>query len=223
MLSDKKLNEESFAGKNIQSLPNTPSTAGITTQQLKAAFDRVGEKIIAVAVNGMIDDLVGVEGGANIGVTGGGTVQEHLDSRFNPHNVTKGQVGLGEVTNTADMDKPVSTLQAAAIALKCDVAYVDEQDAATYDAAKEYADSLAFTSGLVTSVFGKAGNITLLDCGDWEQSEIERHDGDVFSHQNIVVDGSLTAVSSTDIEFEQHKRNTTAHENVIINGGAFDG
>lgn len=33
----------------------------------------------------------------------------------NPHGVTKGQVGLGNVNNTADADKPVSTLQQAAI------------------------------------------------------------------------------------------------------------
>lgn len=35
----------------------------------------------------------------------------------NPHNVTKGNVGLGSVNNTADMNKPVSTAQAAAIAV----------------------------------------------------------------------------------------------------------
>lgn len=33
----------------------------------------------------------------------------------NPHNVTKGQVGLGNVNNTSDMAKPVSTAQQAAI------------------------------------------------------------------------------------------------------------
>lgn len=35
----------------------------------------------------------------------------------NPHNVTKGQVGLGNVDNTSDANKPVSTAQAAAIAV----------------------------------------------------------------------------------------------------------
>ena len=36
----------------------------------------------------------------------------------NPHNVTKGDVGLGNVDNTADVDKPVSTAQQAAIDAK---------------------------------------------------------------------------------------------------------
>lgn len=40
----------------------------------------------------------------------------HIDDKNNPHGVTKAQVGLGAVDNTSDMDKPVSTAQAAAIA-----------------------------------------------------------------------------------------------------------
>jgi len=40
----------------------------------------------------------------------------HADSTSNPHGVTKAQVGLGNVDNTADSAKPVSTAQAAAIA-----------------------------------------------------------------------------------------------------------
>lgn len=33
---------------------------------------------------------------------------EHINNKFNPHEVTKAQVGLGNVDNTADKDKPVS-------------------------------------------------------------------------------------------------------------------
>ena len=36
----------------------------------------------------------------------------------NPHSVTKTQVGLGNVDNTSDASKPVSTAQAASIATK---------------------------------------------------------------------------------------------------------
>lgn len=36
---------------------------------------------------------------------------EHINNKFNPHEVTKEQVGLGNVDNTADMDKPVSQPQ----------------------------------------------------------------------------------------------------------------
>lgn len=40
----------------------------------------------------------------------------HVTNLNNPHEVTKDQVGLGNVDNTSDADKPVSTAQASAIA-----------------------------------------------------------------------------------------------------------
>ena len=39
----------------------------------------------------------------------------HEQDTNNPHDVTKAQVGLGNVDNTSDIDKPVSTAQATAI------------------------------------------------------------------------------------------------------------
>ena len=36
------------------------------------------------------------------------SLDEHIADKNNPHNVTKEQVGLGSVDNTADVDKPVS-------------------------------------------------------------------------------------------------------------------
>ena len=43
-------------------------------------------------------------------------VNNHIANKSNPHTVTKAQVGLGNVNNTSDADKPVSTAQAADIA-----------------------------------------------------------------------------------------------------------
>jgi hypothetical protein len=43
-------------------------------------------------------------------------VDSHITNKSNPHGVTKAQVGLGNVNNTSDTDKPVSTAQATAIA-----------------------------------------------------------------------------------------------------------
>lgn len=40
---------------------------------------------------------------------------EHVNDKNNPHKVTKAQIGLSNVNNTSDMQKPVSTLQTAAI------------------------------------------------------------------------------------------------------------
>lgn len=43
-------------------------------------------------------------------------VNQHIANKSNPHTVTKAQVGLGNVNNTSDANKPVSTAQATAIA-----------------------------------------------------------------------------------------------------------
>jgi hypothetical protein len=57
------------------------------------------------------------------------TLTSHIGNTSNPHNVTKGQVGLSNVDNTSDINKPVSTAQAAA-------------DAAVLSSANAYSDSL---------------------------------------------------------------------------------
>jgi hypothetical protein len=43
------------------------------------------------------------------------SLSNHMSDVSNPHQVTKEQVGLGNVDNTSDADKPVSTYQQAAI------------------------------------------------------------------------------------------------------------
>jgi hypothetical protein len=48
----------------------------------------------------------------------GKTAYDHTFLTNNPHGVTKAQVGLGNVDNTSDNNKPVSTLQAAADSLR---------------------------------------------------------------------------------------------------------
>ena len=43
------------------------------------------------------------------------TVDNHIANTNNPHNVTKAQVNLGNVDNTSDVDKPISTATQAAL------------------------------------------------------------------------------------------------------------
>lgn len=52
-------------------------------------------------------------------------IQSHLGSTTNPHSVTKTQVGLGNVDNTSDASKPVSTAQATADAVVLAAAATD--------------------------------------------------------------------------------------------------
>lgn len=96
-----------------------------------------GEGNFSVSVNQVADFaklkwVLATEGYVNNAV---GNVQSdlnlHKNNVSNPHQVTKGQVGLANVDNTADLDKPVSNATQSAIITansgKADKSYVDTQ------------------------------------------------------------------------------------------------
>ena len=49
----------------------------------------------------------------------------HIQDDSNPHNVTKAQVGLGNVDNTSDLDKPISNATQNALDLKATTAQIN--------------------------------------------------------------------------------------------------
>lgn len=63
-----------------------------------------------------------IEGGIQ---TAQADVDTHVADTANPHGVTAAQVGLGDVDDTADVDKPVSTATQTALDLKVDESLVD--------------------------------------------------------------------------------------------------
>lgn len=73
----------------------------------------------------------------------------------NPHSVTAENVGLGNVTNTSDANKPVSTAQQTALDLKADKSNVLEKDNTTaftptadnHPATKKYVDDAIIGAG----------------------------------------------------------------------------
>lgn len=88
-------------------------TADATLQSniTKEVNDRKGE---ITRVEKLITDEAATRAQADIDVNE--KVDSHIGNKSNPHGVTKAQVGLGNVNNTSDADKPVSTAQATAIA-----------------------------------------------------------------------------------------------------------
>ena len=105
----------------------TKTTAGVMTAQDKTNLDNTVQGLAneitnrTNAINALrtelktyVDDLIADTGSD---VTALETkVNNHIANRSNPHAVTKTQVGLGNVNNTSDANKPVSTAQATAIA-----------------------------------------------------------------------------------------------------------
>lgn len=77
----------------------------------KEVQDRKGE---INRVEKLISDETATRAQADTNVNA--KVDSHIANKSNPHGVTKAQVGLGNVNNTSDADKPVSTDQAIAIA-----------------------------------------------------------------------------------------------------------
>jgi hypothetical protein len=67
----------------------------------------------------------------------------HLTNTNNPHSVTKAQVGLGNVDNTSDANKPVSTAMQAALN--------EKQDTLTFDGTYNASTNKAATVSTVTN------------------------------------------------------------------------
>jgi len=57
---------------------------------------------------------------AELGIADDSIVNNHIDDETNPHNVTKSQVGLGNIDNTSDVNKPISTATQTALDSKVD-------------------------------------------------------------------------------------------------------
>lgn len=105
----------------------TKTTAGVMTAEDKTNLDNTVQglaneitnrtnaiKALRTELKTYVDDLIADTGSD---VTALETkVNNHIANKSNPHAVTKTQVGLGNVNNTSDANKPVSTAQATAIA-----------------------------------------------------------------------------------------------------------
>lgn len=79
----------------------------------------------------------------------------HITNKQNPHSVTKAQVGLGNVDNTSDADKPVSTAVQAELDKKTNSAITD------IDFADSTADDAIMTVGLANGIITSEKNVTL--------------------------------------------------------------
>ena len=72
------------------------------SQEINDSLDLANTSVQPDVLNDAID---------NVNVT----ITTHIDDKNNPHAVTKAQVGLGNVDNTADIDKPISNATQSAL------------------------------------------------------------------------------------------------------------
>lgn len=150
-------------------VPNSLGTA-------VASDDTVGYKVVSriddrhivifvdhcmQSINNLQEDIVDVNS----------ALSTHADNKDNPHLVTKAQIGLGNVNNTSDINKPVSNAQSKAISdakqdvldqltTKADLvdgvvplsqlpSNIGEVSKSDFDELKNKVDSLEFSNGIV--------------------------------------------------------------------------
>ena len=83
-LQDYKITEQDYTGKDVASLPDEPSEAGVSAAELKAAFDRLTKEVVVPKHNSLVDASMGTGGAGNIGAEAvesgaGDTVQSNLN------------------------------------------------------------------------------------------------------------------------------------------------
>ena len=87
---------------------NAAKLGGATlAQELKNSTSEIPSSALISSIKSTLENSIA-------GVSS--SLSTHTANKSNPHGVTKSQVGLGNVDNTSDANKPVSTAQATAIA-----------------------------------------------------------------------------------------------------------
>ena len=98
--------------------------------------------------------------------------KNHTDSTTNPHKVTAEQVGLGNVDNTSDADKPVSTAQAKAIEDSANALRGEKAETKTYlgvFAASDWSESAPYTQEIaVNGILGSDNPLVDIDLSEVE-------------------------------------------------------
>ena len=123
----------------------------------------------------------------------------HVADLLNPHQVTKGQIGLGNVDNTADADKPVSNSTQAAIisatAPKADKSYVDNALSSKSD--KTYVDTKLALKANKTDVYTKLETYTKQESVDLVNTSISTALTPVNIALNLVKRGTANRYDSS--------------------------
>lgn len=132
-------------------------------------------------------------------------LNSHTENTDNPHNVTKQQLGLGDVDNTSDLNKPVSVpVQEALDAYYAQLtAYTDKEIAdlidgapTTLDTLKELADAISDNKSIQEALDAAIGTKA-------NQNEFDSHMETVASsiaYGHVKVDNALSASSVNPVQ-----------------------
>lgn len=133
---------------DIGGTATAPTVPGLANKVNSSAVGTTGGALLSATTPTAARNTLGLGSAAIANTTDFAPVSisaelgSHEANTDNPHGTTQGQVGLSNVNNTSDINKPVSTAQAAALALKVDVASLGGSTAVTNLSAKALANTI---------------------------------------------------------------------------------
>lgn len=138
-------------------------------------------------------------------------VKAHMGSTNNPHNVTKGQVGLDNVDNTSDVDKPVSTAMQSALNNKADKSQV----LTDVPANAKFTDT-TYTAGTGINITGDVISATGGGGGGYDDTSVVNHMNDLNNPHDVTKSqvglGNVDDIKqASKVEFDNHSQDNTKH------------
>lgn len=156
-------------------------------------------------------------------------IDNHIADKANPHQVTKAQVGLGNVDNTADIDKPISTAVSAAFdAVEAEITDINDLIPNEASSSNQLADKAFVNSSIATNTANFIGTFNSV-------AELEAYSGTLTNNDYAFVVGTdsagntvydrykytdATTPASWIFEYELNNSSFTAAQWNAINSGA---
>lgn len=156
-------------------------------------------------------------------------IDNHIADKENPHQVTKAQVGLGNVDNTADIDKPISTAVSAEFdAVEAKIADINSKIPNAASSTNQLADKEFVNSSIATNTANFIGTFNSV-------AELEAYSGTLTNNDYAFVVGTdsvgntvydrykytdATTPASWIFEYELNNSSFTAAQWNAINSGA---
>lgn len=127
---------------------------------------------------------VEISGGVTLGETSstayrgdrGKTAYDHSQASGNPHSTTKADVGLGNVDNTSDVNKPVSTATQAALDGKASSSHTHTNDHTHTNKSVLDATQESYTTAEKTKLAGITAGAEVNVQADWNQTDTAADD-----------------------------------------------
>lgn len=128
-------------------------------------------------------------------------INNHIANKSNPHSVTKAQVGLGNVDNTSDANKPISTATQNALNNKLDKQLSAENFYyAIGKAAANQGDGSTFDITVASNAPGHGSPQSFIMITPTDLVLASTMDGDTGSMEGIIIDINRGVLRCTDLK-----------------------